>query len=303
MRKWFIILALLLVLLAPATVQAQTENLSIDTLGVQIWPEYDRPDALVIYDFTISQDTPLPATITLRIPADADLIAVASLEGGAFLNVPYAPPTSDGQWLLFSFEITSQTSYRIEYYAPISKSGTTRQFIYEWTGDYAVRAFSINVQEPVDATALQTDPIATTPFPGNDGFTYYRTDPNEIPAGQAFRFTVRYDKSTDTLSAQSLEVQPSGGTLTPEQITNWGTYLPWILGGIGLALIVGGGIWYWQTGRAESTPKQRKRHANSVIGNLDSDDGSNPVYCHQCGKRAQPSDRFCRACGIKLRRE
>lgn len=303
MSRWLLYLLLIVCLFAfPFPTRAQSDNVAFDFVKIQIWPEYDRPAALVIYDFAVSAETPLPATITLRIPADADLIAVAVLQDGSFFNKEHTPPTSDGQWLLVSMQIPDRATYRIEYYAAISKSGQTRRLTYTWQGDYAVRSFQISIQQPVDATAIQTEPISTTALPGSDGFTYYNSVLDELPAGKNFSLNIRYDKPTDTLSAESLDVQPSGGALTLSQPIDWPNTLPWVLGGVGILMIVGGGLWYWQTGRAGqvSTLRQRRRHAaarekDELLSDL------HTIYCHQCGKRAQPGDRFCRACGTKLR--
>lgn len=304
MPRWLTFLLLAAWLWAlPVPARAQTDNISFDFVNIQIWPEYDRPAALVIYDFAVSENTPLPATITLSIPADADLFAVAVLKDGSLLNKEYPPPTSDGQRLLISLEIPDRATYRVEYYAPINKRGQTREFNYTWQNNYAVRAFSISVQQPVGASALKTEPIETTPLPrGNDNLIYYTSAARELPAGQALSMTVRYDKSSDTLSAQSLAVQPSGGALVPEQPAAWMNYLPAILGGLGVLLIVGGGLWYWQSGRAVSpTAPSRRRHTAAPREPREESGDHVTTHCHQCGKRAQSSDRFCRACGTKLR--
>lgn len=288
---------------APGIARAQSDTVALDSVNVQIWPEYDRPAALVIYDFTVSASTSLPATVTIRIPADADLLAVAVLQNGNLLNKEYNPPTSDGQWLLISIQIPDRSTYRIEYYANITKNGTTRRFTYVWPGDYAVRAFGLQIQQPTGASAIQTEPLVTTPLPRNDGFTYYSSALTDLPAGQGFSVNIRYDKSTDTLSAQSLAVQPSGGALVPEQSFNWLNVLPLILGGAGILLIVGGGLWYWQSGHSQQSAvvRRRKRHAAEKQADDPETGPHATVYCHQCGKRAQTGDRFCRACGTKLR--
>ncbi|MEJ5223043.1 MAG: zinc ribbon domain-containing protein [Anaerolineales bacterium] len=304
MSRWLVYLTLIVSLFAfPLATRAQSDNVAFDFVNIQIWPEYDRPSVLVIYDFAVSAETPLPVTVTLRIPANADLIAVAVLQNNNFLNKEYTPPTSDGQWLLVSMQIPDRETYRIEYYTDFSKSGQTRRFTYTWQGDYAVRTFRLSIQQPLGASPVQTDPIATTPLPASDGFTYYNAVLNDVAAGQNFSLNIRYDKDTDALSAESLTVQPSGGVLTPSQPVDWPNVLPWVLGGVGILLIVGGGLWYWQTGQAgqAASPRRRKRHAALREDDDDAPGDLRTIYCHQCGKRAQSGDRFCRACGTKLR--
>lgn len=56
MRKWIALLALILVLALASPAAAQNE-VHISTLNIKLWPEYDQPTMLVIYDFKLA-DTP-----------------------------------------------------------------------------------------------------------------------------------------------------------------------------------------------------------------------------------------------------
>ena len=41
----------------------------LDTLNIALWPEYDRPEVLVIYRGRVADDVPLPATLTFTLPS------------------------------------------------------------------------------------------------------------------------------------------------------------------------------------------------------------------------------------------
>jgi hypothetical protein len=73
--------------------------------------------------------------------------------------------------------------------------------------------------------------------------------------------------------------------------------LPWIIGGFGLALIVIALFTYWRSTQTseEKTPRRRQRPAAEA--------GDREAYCHECGARAHPGDRFCRTCGSRLKVE
>ena len=87
MRKWLILLALV-ILLFPSSVQAQESGaVKLDTLNVMLWSEYDQPSMLVIYKFTVTEDTTVPANVTLRFPADANITAVAYESGGELIGL------------------------------------------------------------------------------------------------------------------------------------------------------------------------------------------------------------------------
>jgi hypothetical protein len=76
--------------------------------------------------------------------------------------------------------------------------------------------------------------------------------------------------------------------------------LPWVLVGIGGALIIAGvvaGVSMWRNNSRRS-PGSRKRHERPR-----EEKEAEVIYCHECGKRAQPGDVFCRTCGTRLRKE
>ncbi len=302
MRKaLFLGLVMLLALVFPTLAQAQA-TITFDSLAVQLWPEFDQPKMLVLYDFRLSPDVTLPATVSLRIPAGADLTAVAQDVNGGLVTVDSKTAT-DGDWLVVTLDVTANSTYRIEYYMPLDVTGRQRSYAFSWPGDYSVKAFSVLLQQPVDAAEMKTTPELKNTGVGDFNLAYFSSGTVEMPAGKNYLLELSYNKSSDTLSASSVNVQQPGDTTGTQPASGQNTvstYLPWILGGLGLALIVGGGLWYWQTGKSSESPRSRRRHARQMDDD-DEEDDDGQVYCPQCGKRAKPGDRFCRACGSKIR--
>ena len=72
---------ILIMLMLPITGHAQDKVTTIDSLAVEIWPDYDRASVLVLLTGTLPADTKLPAPITLLFPAAAQLNAVARVDG------------------------------------------------------------------------------------------------------------------------------------------------------------------------------------------------------------------------------
>ena len=299
MRKVFLFAVLALFLLTPSLAGAQAA-LVLDQVTIQVWPEFDQPAALVIVDLRLAANTPLPQTLRVRIPRDANLIAVAMDAGEGLFTVQYEPPVLDGDYEVLSLSVTESAVYRLEYYAPLKKNGITRSYELLWPGDYVVKKMLVSVQKPVGARNLQTIPALAEALPAADGFVYSQGTFEDLAAGETFRLNLQYEKDDDSLSVEQQSPQPGaplenaqGSTITLTMM------LPWLVGGLGVVLIAGGAYWYWQSGRA-STGKSssRRRSANQSDDEID-----NRVYCSQCGKRAEASDRFCRACGARLRKE
>jgi hypothetical protein len=160
------------------------------------------------------------------------------------------------------------------------------------------------------ASAMSLSPSAGAGVTGNDGLVYYNKDAGSLPAGQTFTLSISYEKSSDDLSATSLRVQPAAPVDDTQGETSIQTFLSgalnnkivaWSLGILGVALIAGGAVWYWQTGKSRQEEQPRRRHRPAVLSEVEEAGGH--IYCHQCGKRAGPGDRFCRTCGTKLRSE
>jgi hypothetical protein len=312
------ILRLLLILLLlsiqaaalPALAQAQT-NFRLSQMEVDLWPEYDRPDMLVVYRLTLAPEVSLPVNMSVRIPASAgEPNAVAAVQvDGLPVNVVYEK-VSSGEWSQIKFTATTP-EIQIEYYDPrLVKENDNRRFEYVWPGDYEVQTLSVQVQEPFGATNMVITPNLGNGVKGKDGLNYYTAQVGSLKANQSFNISIRYTKNNDVLSAENLTVQPSvpldSNTAGRIKITD---ALPIALGALGILLIVGGGVWYWYSGsrppRVEQGSRKRRRAATepAVPSTTESQSEDRSIYCHQCGKRASPGDRFCRSCGVKLRIE
>jgi hypothetical protein len=304
MRKWALPLLLIVLQLIPLGVYAQTP-LTLSSLQVQIWPEYDKPSVLVIYNMTLSDTTTYPAEVSVRIPSAAGQpFAVADRQpDGKLYNISYSLE-EDGDWVAINFTATSP-DIRIEYYDPgISTDGNARHFQYVWPGDYAVSQFLIEVQQPAGATDMSISPSLGPGTTRPDTLVYYTQDIGAIPAGQNISITMDYNKTTDTLTAETVPVEPSAPIpqSTPQDF-NLTTWLPWILGIIGAGLIIGGILWFWQSGKQRPASGSRRRRSKSSTNEpgLAVNTTEDSVYCSQCGKRASPGDLFCRSCGAQIR--
>ncbi|RME89020.1 MAG: zinc ribbon domain-containing protein [Anaerolineae bacterium] len=301
MRIWLTAILLLGLLLLPMAAQAQGQ-VRIASLEVNLWPEYDKPEMLVIYYLALPADLEYPLTLTLRVPSSVKRPHVVAIGDApdtvSDLGVEYSV-NQEGEWTNVVITVTAPF-IQLEYYDPgLKKDGDSRHFVYEWPGDYAVDDFGVRVQQPAGAENLQTDPPLENVVVEQDTLTYHFASFGSLQAGEPFNLELSYQKGNDTLTVSTLQVQP--GTPLGESAGgrfSLNRYLPWILGGVGIALILGGGLYFWQSSRP--APSKRKRHATrreAVVS-----DGE-AIYCHQCGKRAQPGDRFCRACGTRLRRD
>jgi hypothetical protein len=302
MRKWLVFAVLFTLIMLPSSVGAQGET-KLEAININLWSEYDQPSMLVIYQFTVSQDTPLPAEVTLRFPKDSNLVAVAEAKNGEWFNKVFTPPAEGENWQTIQINAETYEPHRVEYYQPLKLDGTKRQFKLHWFGDYYVNAFTVNILVPGDSTELVTSPALESTTASPDGLVISGTlTKNDLKTMNSFKFELEYQRTSTALvdpldqSASPVEPVAPVNEDTPGRVSI--ANLPWIIGGFGLALIGIALFSYWRSTQVQSSESQpRKRRLNKAQEAQE----ESQAYCHECGARAHAGDRFCRTCGSRLR--
>jgi hypothetical protein len=306
MKRLLVLAALLAALIVPSVAGAQGGTI-VNELRVRLWPEYDRSKLLVIYNFSLAPGTITPTRLQFRVPAEAQVTAVAQDTPNGLFSVDFES-SSDGDWQTVTFEAADQTGYQLEYYAPIQFQGDSRQFKFTWPGDYPVNTFVVEVQEPSQTTGFTSSPALPNESLSPDNLPVHSGTFGSIDESEQWVLDVNYSRATDELTVSGQPVQPSGGAIDTEVSSSaavmdfFSRNLYYILGFVGILLIVVGLVWYWQSSTDTASANSRRRHGSH--GESEASSGNEgQIYCHECGKRAQPADKFCRACGVRLRRE
>jgi len=289
MSKWLILI--LLIALYPLPAQAQN-SVEFQSLNVRLWSEYDQPSMLVIYDFELTPETTLPASVKIRIPKDANITGVAYLEDGELRNAEFSGPAEDGNWQVIKYFIKTRTTYRLEYYQTITRNGNDRSFNYHWTGEYSINNFHIEVQVPSDSTGVKANPML--PFVPSQSFLSGSASVSNLEAGRDYQVNLRYSRLSEEPSAPIASTQVVAAPAVTQKTIGRITLnnLPYILGGVGILLIFLAVFYFWRSNSVDAS-KSRKRYHIREDNTL--------IYCQECGTRALTEDRFCRACGSKLR--
>ena len=122
-RLWPLVLALTLAPVyaatpgAPGAVKGQ---LRMASLQLEVWPEYDRPAALVIIRGELATDVALPAVISLRIAAASGgptAVAYSTTAGGNLLNLQFNKADA-GNFITLKFTVPERF-FHVEFYDPL----------------------------------------------------------------------------------------------------------------------------------------------------------------------------------------
>ena len=301
MRKWPVFALLLGLIIFHATAEAQSGT-KLKTINIELWSEYDQPSMLVIQEFVVAESTMLPADVTLRFPKDANLIGVAFNNAGELINTEFEGPKDHGEWQLVILKVRSYDPHRIEYYQAITREQNKRKFSFQWFGDYSVQEFHLSALIPLDSANILTSPILPrTSTTANGLLLADSASSTKLKMGQSYDFQIEYSRESEAVTnpTGATNVQPVApvGSDTPGRVTI--NKLPWIISGFGLGLIAVIFVLfsYWRSLQSPSSSNGSRKHRRQRAEEA----ASLQVYCHECGSRAHPGDRFCRTCGNKLR--
>lgn len=290
-----LILTLLAIAITAGTSLAQTTP-QLEQLQVDLWPEYDQPDMLVIYRGKLSADTPLPAKVTLRVPARVGVLhAVAYDDGtGNLLEASYSTSTAD-DWLAVTLD-TPTSVFQVEFYDALTRLGDQRRYTFVWPGDYAVGQFAVSLLPPLGATEIRTEPILA-PFQQDEGLLRYGGNLGSLAENQESQVTVSYRGAKASVGELSAPPSEDDGN---------NTLLIGGLIGAALLLVVVGTLWYTRQSRPQPAmvppPQPRARRKRRAPKSAEAkDEASATGYCTECGHALDADDRFCRSCGTPVR--
>lgn len=278
-----------------APVAAQSNVTTLSQMNIDLWPDYDQAMVLVIMDGEIPPETTLPATLTLPLPAQADLNAVAQFADDGSLRM-ITDFTVDSA--LNNLTMTAPTArFRVEYYIPYTVQGDSRQFDFMWRAAVNVTLMAVSIQQPAAATSLSVTPPATSRT-GNDGLTYYDLAPQAVPANTPYQVTLSYRMPSPALTAGNAVTSATPADAgTPATADNGSS--SWLLALGVLVLAVAVAVTGWRLSRQRPPARvYRPRPRASVTQTPPT---TTPArFCRQCGAPAHSDDRFCGQCGASL---
>lgn len=292
-----VFLIVMFVLLIPLSLSAQAPVTEIESLAVEIWPDYDRPSVLVLLTGILPTDTTLPVTLTIPLPEDADVNAVAHITTeGTLTDQDITYSISDNE-----LTVTSPSpNFHVEFYMPYTAHELEREFAYTWEGNTAVTNLTAVIQQPLAASKINTTPDTNSTSIGSNGLTYHNLPPQSLAANEPFTVSAAYTMSSDTLTVDlqnntAVNTQPSAAITSQPADTslNW----PLLIAILGFILILFAVIWQLLVHQKKNNKPRKPQKIRSTPST-----STKAKYCHHCGLPLQPKDKFCRDCGTAVKK-
>ncbi len=278
---------------------AQSFDIELASVIVNLLPEQGRPSMLVIIEISLGENIEIPQELIFQVPVDADILSVASRAPEGRLILLEWETTAIGDWQDVKFSAVPSRTVRIEYYDPnLIKSEAAREFTYQWLSIYDVEQLSVIVRQPFGASDIVALPSLGQKLAGESGTFYYTLDQGKVEAGVPFMLNLTYVKDPGNLSYPALEVSPispidestPGRTPDPIDVVYW-------LFAVAIAVLVMVGLYYWWF---RVTITHRSGRVVQGVGIMNPE--KQAVFCHECGNRSKVGDHYCRNCGTELRR-
>jgi len=295
--------------LSPASIKAQDTPI-LESLEISLWPEYDRPEVLVIQHGQFAANTPLPVPVEIYIPARAgqpSAVAYVS-DGGERFNQEYTTRV-EGDWLVVSFELDT-LRFQLEYYDTLPvDSASQRQYTFSYMADYPITALTLEFQVPPTAEGFTLEPPADSVITDADTLVYHLVNAGSLSQGEGRSWTFTYQKDNADLTVSTL-TQP-GTAVTPASPdaaasqeaagANNSTVLIFLVAFV--ALIAVGAAAFWLGRRVQPisqapppAPQQNRRRGSGLRGHADA------LFCAQCGAELRSDAVFCHRCGTPIRK-
>ena len=199
------IILLLLLMFSPSKGIAQSEA-GLESLKISLWPEYDRPGVLVLYEARLSSEADSPAVLRVPLPDGVDAphaIAAWYPDGQLDDNVEWQVVQEGGQ--AFLDVETPTTGVWVEFYSALDVQDVSRSFDFLYPGGIEIADLIVEVMHPVGASNVRTVPEGTVEEASN-GFVYTYIDLGSSSKSDEQAITLSYIKPSSTMLSPPLQL-------------------------------------------------------------------------------------------------
>ncbi|MFQ5703439.1 MAG: hypothetical protein ACE5HT_05380 [Gemmatimonadales bacterium] len=263
-----------------------TADVGVRSMEIDIWPEYDDPRVLVIYQGVLDSDVETPTDFVFLIPKGAQIHMAGALgEEGQHMHATFETRAVGDTITEVRYPLATKRFYMEFYYDPFD--GSSKEFRYPLVSPFRISQLVVRVQEPLRASQFRTIPAPVNVVTDASGFSYNRLVFDSLPANVERSVEVAYIKPDRTPSVTVAGSAPVGGTAMRNIL---------VVGVLALAGVVGYGLFVNAKSHQRQAPEGgqpvRQRSVSPVAKSK-----RKYKYCQECGGRMGRADNFCPVCG------
>ncbi|MHB1414777.1 MAG: zinc ribbon domain-containing protein [Chloroflexota bacterium] len=273
-------------------------------MRVSVWPEYDEPRVLVIYEGEFADAEPFPSEVSFRLPPGAEINQVCALTATNEHLCQMYDLVRDDNGITLTYTLPVPRFFVEFYYNPIEGTGH-RSIPYEFTPLSAVDSLTLEIQEPARAADFVLTPGSTATQQDASGFKYHTYNFANVAADAPVKVDIGYAKADANPSVPKQQGARADGPAGAGSSDNLG-----LIAGFGVLAVFGAvGFATFNLRRSRQTKRPEGRIMTKpagVVPNPPPGSGARaatPVlYCTSCGEHVGPVARFCPGCGEPVRR-
>jgi len=289
-----------LLVLFSAALQAQP---TIQNFTISVWPEYDHPGVLVIFNGRMDA-TDLPTAAVFPVPERARFALVAgSTDTTANRMIPIEiQDGTTGKEIRFP---VVQPEFHVEFYFnPFQEGSAHRHYAYDFTSNLAIDSLIVLLQQPMTAQGFEAEIPVDQQLQDNHGIIYYQSRYENIIPGKSIHVEAQYENPQGQLTTEVLQSQMGGTQGTnggnPEQAAG-GSSGPSIWLMFVVVALVAGALFFITKSRSKPAAEAAGGAGTDASGTADTEQSpaeqSGQQFCIHCGEAIPKGAKFCTQCG------
>lgn len=194
-RTAALLLAVTVVVLAASASVALAAEVSVSNMKVSVWPEYDDPRVLVIYQADLDDSVQLPAEVTFNLPKGAEIGMACEVDPSGGHSCKPFQLSDEGDYQSLTYRVEAQRKIFFEYYYEAFPAGPgARSFDLSLLPAFPAAELTVEVQEPARSTGFVLEPAFPQRTQDSQGLVYHQQLIAAPAVGEPIDLAISYTK-------------------------------------------------------------------------------------------------------------
>jgi hypothetical protein len=224
------------------------ETLTIGRMKIAIWPEYDDPGVLVIYDGRFADSSRFPLKTSFFLPKGAVISDACSLSPKGQHFCQLYETVNRGEFDEVKLYLPFPNFYLSFHSYPDNGKTDNKAFDYHIRTNHKIEKLELDIQQPLRSTVFKIHPASETISKVKD-FNHYKYTFSPVASDEHKLFKIAYHKKDRLPSVDIKYSRMSGDKVwgspyaTQRQVKNI-IYIVFFSGLAGLMLVIAGYIYF-----------------------------------------------------------